>query len=118
MDLRNRRVKAEVRQQLKKDLDESLREVETASALETGGASNQEANYRLESATLLRDRISIATPSTSAEEIKKMEDDLGGLYESRRLILEDMACIKDIMDTKIWYNEAMSKLKKKAKTAN
>ncbi|KAF5969834.1 hypothetical protein FCOIX_10722 [Fusarium coicis] len=97
----NRRVKEEVRQQLQKAVNESLREVETALTLETGGASNQEANYRLEGATLLRDRISNTIPSASADEIKKIEDDLRGLYKSRRLILEDMGCIKDSMAAKV-----------------
>ncbi|KAF5578547.1 uncharacterized protein FSUBG_13770 [Fusarium subglutinans] len=103
---------------IQQDLDESLREVETALTLETGGASNQEASYRLEGATLLRDRISNKIPSASADEFKRMEDDLRGLHESRRLILGDVGCIKDSMAAKIWYDETMSKLEKKAKTAN
>ncbi|PNP78560.1 hypothetical protein FNYG_08108 [Fusarium nygamai] len=116
--LRVYRVQEEVGQQPQKDLTEALREVEIALTCETGGGSNKEANHRLEGATLLRDRISIAIPSASAEEIKEEEDDPRGLLESRQLILEDMACIKEIMDAKTWYDEAMSKLEKKAKTAN
>ncbi|KAG5801186.1 hypothetical protein H9Q74_014022 [Fusarium xylarioides] len=115
-NLRNRRVNEEVTQHVQKGLHQSLREVETALTLGAGGASNQEARYRLEGAALFRDRMSSMIPSASTEEIKKMEDDLGRLCVLQRSILEDMACIKDIMGAKKWYDEAMSKLEKKAET--
>ncbi|RBR12847.1 hypothetical protein FVER53590_30336 [Fusarium verticillioides] len=77
VNLRNRRVNEEVKQRLQKGLDQSLREAETTLTLETGGASNEEARYRLEGAALLRYQMSSTTPSASVEEIKKTEDDLG-----------------------------------------
>ena len=86
--------------------------------LESGGDSNKEADYRLESATLFHERISNTVSGISADEINKMEYDLGGLHESRRLIMDDMACIKNIMDANIWYDEATSKLEKKTKSGN